>query len=67
MSPQHKVTVHLSWKASKNYQSTGIDIGFEVEGKPEDNPQQTFDKAWAFVERNLEAKANEALKDMEDL
>ena len=64
-APQHRVDVRMGFTRNLgNFESLKMDVGLAIDGKPGENPQQTFDKVAAWVEKQLVARFQKVTQEL---
>ena len=63
--PVHKVQFSLGYTVNAgNFESLRIDVGLEIEGKPGETPEQTYQRAADWVAKKLEDQVRQAKEDL---
>ena len=65
--PRHSVKVSMGYTVNAgNFESLRIDVGLEIEGKPGENPEQTYNRASKWVEEKVSDSVQQAKADLKE-
>lgn len=65
--PRHKVSFSLGYTVNAgNFESLRIDVGLEIEGKPGETPEQTYQRVSDWVSKKLEDQVTQAKEDLKE-